>query len=106
MTLVVAAVRFWPLTLAAAAVAYLWRGSGGHGLVAAGLLVAVVGWAVLAWLRLLAPAVLRPAGGGAGAGALALAPGVPAALARGHVRVRADRQARRHGVPAAGRLHP
>src|SRR3954465_11831368 len=57
MTLVRTAVRFWPLTFTTAAVAYLWRTHGVHGLVTAGLLVAVLGWAVLAWLRLLAPTV-------------------------------------------------
>src|SRR5689334_22800822 len=57
VAVVVAGVRFWPLTLVTTAVVSLWRGYGGHGLVAAGLVVVVVGWAVLAWLRLLAPAV-------------------------------------------------
>src|SRR3954452_10916005 len=57
VTLVLAGVRFWPLTLTTAAVAYLWRVHGTHGLVTAGLLVAVLGWAVLACFRLLAPIV-------------------------------------------------
>jgi DNA segregation ATPase FtsK/SpoIIIE, S-DNA-T family len=57
VTLVLAGVRFWPLTLITAAAAYLWRVRGVQGLVTAGLLVAVLGWAVLAWFRLLAPTV-------------------------------------------------
>src|SRR3954464_4626347 len=56
-TLLSGAVRFWPLTVTTAVVVYLWRGYGVHGLLSTGLLVAVVAWAMLAWLRLLAPAV-------------------------------------------------
>src|SRR5690349_21466200 len=57
VTVVVAAVRFWPLTVAGSAVTYLWRTGGAHALVTATLLLAAVGWAVLAWLGLLAPAL-------------------------------------------------